>query len=98
MRAGRWCRMQFSCGLKIVKQMRSRNWTYSMIQEVLENPVRTVESRDTRFDPKIGACHTDPATAFYHKDGGYVVRNDQTGDIVQVSDRNDPDWIAPWDV
>jgi filamentous hemagglutinin len=90
--------MQFSYDAKITKQMRSRNWTYRIMQEALENPVRVMETRDTRFDPRIGACHNDLATAFYHKDGGYIVRNDRTGDIVQVSDRNDPDWIAPWDV
>lgn len=39
----------------------------------------------------------DPATAYYGKDGGYVVRNDRTGDIVQVSDRTDAGWVAPWD-
>ena len=39
----------------------------------------------------------DPATAHYHKDGGYVVRNNNTGDIVQVSDVNDPNWKDPWD-
>jgi hypothetical protein len=31
-------------------------------------------------------------------EGGYVVRNDRTGDIVQVSDRTDLGWRAPWDL
>jgi translation elongation factor EF-Ts len=26
----------------------------------------------------------------------YVVRNDRTGAIVQVSDKNDKNWVAPW--
>jgi RHS repeat-associated protein len=47
-------------------------------------------------DNPIGRMN-DPATAYYSREGGYVVRNDRTGDIVQVSDRNDPDWVAPWD-
>jgi hypothetical protein len=38
----------------------------------------------------------DPATAYYSPRGGYVVRNNRTGDIVQVSDRTDPGWRAPW--
>ncbi|WP_429244211.1 colicin E5-related ribonuclease [Luteibacter sp. 621] len=38
----------------------------------------------------------DPATAYYSRSGGYVVRNDVTGDIVQISNRNDPGWKAPW--
>ena len=37
----------------------------------------------------------DPATAYYSRRGGYVVRNDRTGDIVQISDRTDPNWIGP---
>ncbi|WP_408981024.1 colicin E5-related ribonuclease [Pseudomonas sp. B21-017] len=31
------------------------------------------------------------------KDGSYVVRNDRTGAIVQVSNKKDPNWVAPWD-
>ncbi|WP_420825095.1 colicin E5-related ribonuclease [Pseudomonas nabeulensis] len=26
-----------------------------------------------------------------------MVRNDRTGAIVQVSNKNDPKWVAPWD-
>ncbi|WP_341864618.1 colicin E5-related ribonuclease [Pseudomonas deceptionensis] len=26
-----------------------------------------------------------------------MVRNDRTGAIVQVSNKNDPEWVAPWD-
>jgi len=43
-----------------------------------------------------GTQNSDPATAYY-KNGGYVVVNDVTGNIVQVSDLNDPNWKAPWD-
>ncbi|KAB5619835.1 hypothetical protein F7234_21785 [Pseudomonas putida] len=25
------------------------------------------------------------------------MRNDRTGAIVQVSNKNDPSWVAPWD-
>ena len=39
----------------------------------------------------------DPATAFIRSDSSYVVRNDRTGEVVQISDRTDPNWIAPWD-
>lgn len=37
------------------------------------------------------------ATAYINKDGSYVVRNNKTGDIVQISNRNNPNWKAPWD-
>jgi uncharacterized protein len=32
---------------------------------------------------------------YYRNDGHYVVCNDLTGDIVQVSDTHDPNWIDP---
>jgi hypothetical protein len=38
----------------------------------------------------------DDATAYYDKNGNYVVRNDRTGEIIQVSDRNDPNWVDPF--
>ncbi|WP_369335435.1 colicin E5-related ribonuclease, partial [Pseudomonas sp.] len=31
----------------------------------------------------------DPATGYIAKDGSYVVKNDRTGKIVQVSNRKD---------
>jgi hypothetical protein len=38
----------------------------------------------------------DPATVYYHPEGGYVVRNNRTGDIVQIGDRFDPMWKTEW--
>lgn len=57
---------------------------------------RTMATRDTRHI-RGGGRMDDPAAACYSERGGYVVRNDRTGDIVQISDRTDPNWIAPWD-
>ncbi|MFL5961693.1 MAG: colicin E5-related ribonuclease [Gaiellaceae bacterium] len=55
-----------------------------------------VTYRDTRYLPGGGRMD-DPATVYYSRRGGYVVRNNRTGDIVQVSKRTDPGWTAPWD-
>jgi hypothetical protein len=33
------------------------------------------------------------ATAYFNKDGSYIVRDDVTGDVIQVSNRNDANWI-----
>lgn len=44
-----------------------------------------------------GARLNDPATGYIAKDGSYVVRNDRAGAIVQVSNKNCPEWVAPWD-
>lgn len=43
-----------------------------------------------------GQKRNDLATAYIRTDGSYVVRNDITEDIVQISDRNDPDWQSPF--
>lgn len=78
--------------------MGKRGWTEEAIQETLDNPVRTVKTRDTRWLPGADGPLDDPATAYYASDGSYVVRNDKTGVITQISNKNDPNWIAPWDV
>jgi hypothetical protein len=83
-------------GAKIESQMNARGWTREMLDEAMRNPSRKVTTRDTRFMPDGGQID-EPALAYYHKDGGYVVRNERTGDVVQVSNRNDEQWIAPWD-
>lgn len=80
---------------KINKQLPKRGWTADDVRELIENPGRTVPTRDTRYLPD-GTRANAPATAYIDKDGNYVVQNDETGDIVQVSDRNDPGWKAPF--
>jgi hypothetical protein len=81
---------------KIEGQLPKRGWSRASIDDAISNPVRTVSTRDTRHMPG-GGRNNDPATAYYSRDGGYVVRNDRTGDVVQVSNRMDPNWRAPWD-
>ena len=55
-----------------------------------------VVTKDPRFDPISGTRLNDPATGYVAKDGSYVVRSDRTGAIVQISDNNDKNWVAPW--
>jgi hypothetical protein len=40
-------------------------------------------------------CHLTTSTIgyYYDKVANYVVRRDDTGEIIQVSDRNKPGWI-----
>ncbi|HEX6369730.1 MAG TPA: colicin E5-related ribonuclease [Longimicrobium sp.] len=83
-------------GQKILKQMSKRGWDEALVKSTINNPARTVPTRDTRHLPG-GGNMDDPATAYINADGSYVVVNDRTGDIVQVSDRNDPNWQSPWD-
>ena len=82
---------------KIAQQMGKRGWTTDSLEGVIANPSKTVVTKDTRFDPISGTRLNDPATGYVAKDGSYVVRNDRTGAIVQVSDKNDKNWVAPWD-
>ncbi|WPP42617.1 polymorphic toxin-type HINT domain-containing protein [Paenibacillus hunanensis] len=37
-----------------------------------------------------------PVTVYYHKNGGYVARRNDTGEIIQASDVNDPNWSTYW--
>jgi hypothetical protein len=37
-----------------------------------------------------------PATAFVRSDGGYIVVNDISGEIVQISNYSKPTWQPSW--
>ncbi|MNW19699.1 hypothetical protein D3C71_2198060 [compost metagenome] len=54
--------------------MGKRGWTYETIQTALNNPTRTVDTRDTRWLPGADGRLDDPATAFYYSGGGYFVK------------------------
>ena len=78
--------------------MPKRGWKDDLIKETLSNPSKTLQTRDTRWLPGADGPLDAPATAFIRSDGNYVVRNDTTGEIVQISNINDPNWTAPWDM
>ena len=82
---------------KIGKQITKRGWSEESIQETLDKPEKMIETRDRRWLPGANEPLDDPATAYLSADGSYVVRNDRTGAIVQISDRNDKNWKNPWD-
>lgn len=87
---------EFTVESKIERQMGTRGWTQSRISEAINNPARTVGTTDTRYDPILGQRLNIPATAYYHMDGGYVVRNN-VNQIVQISNLSKSGWKAPWD-
>jgi hypothetical protein len=82
---------------KIAGQMAKRGWSVEDVVETVQHPDMEVPVRDTRWNPATGGQNDEPATAYVRDDGSYVVVNDNTGDVIQVSDRNNPDWKAPWD-
>ena len=85
-----------SIGAKIEKQMAARGWNRTTIERLIRNPHRTKAVRDLRNLPGGGKMD-DPAMAYINRQPHYVIRNDRTGDIVQVSNRHDLNWVAPWD-
>jgi len=93
--AGETADMLTKFGDKINKQMIKRGWTKESVNQTINNPSKLVKTTDTRFNPD-GSKNSEPATAYLNQDGSYVVRNDNTGDIVQVSNRKDPNWKSPF--
>lgn len=83
-------------GAKIEKQMAGRGWNRAAVDKLISSPHSTRAVRDTRHLPGGGQLD-DPATAYVNRQGHYVIRNERTGDIVQMSNRHDLDWVAPWD-
>lgn len=69
---------------KLTSQMSQRGWNESLIKQAVDSPYITRASRN------LATGNT--ATAYYMKDGGYIVVDDVTKEIVQISDKFDPNW------
>jgi hypothetical protein len=65
--------------IKIIPQMAERGWTKESVKALIDNSytIRTSTSRLTN----------NPATVFYAKTGDYVVVNNITKEVVQVTDK-----------
>ena len=71
---------------KLSNQMSSRGWTEQLIRDTVDNPFTTRQS--------INKATGNPATVFYTEQGSYVIADDITNEIVQISDNINPlDWI-----
>ena len=81
-------------GSKIDKQLGKRGWDAAGVHDIVNNPDRVMGATDQRHRPD-GTTQDEPATAYLDSDGNYVVVNDRTGEVVQVSDKNDPNWKIP---
>ena len=66
-------------------QLTSRGWDQTSINNIVNNPKHTSYA--------INRNTGGSATAYFDNTGNYIVRDDMTGDLVQMSNRNDPDWI-----
>jgi filamentous hemagglutinin len=70
---------------KIAGQLGDRGWTEEGVRELT-----TKEPAGTTTDNTGGRSAS--ATVYGTKTGGHVIVNDKTGQVVQVSDKDDPDW------
>ena len=70
---------------KIRAQLEPRGWTEESVRELTETDPSGTSVDHTTGEPR-------PATVYGEPQGGHVIVNDETGQVVQVSDRFDPDW------
>ncbi len=71
---------------KLLNQMQNRGWTEDLIKDTVDNPYTIRES--------INKATGNEATVFYTKQGSYVIIDNITKEIVQISDNINPDmWI-----
>ena len=78
---------------RILGQLEARGWTEQEVLELIKTkPIgSSIDHRTPRKTSDQRARH-DTATVYGSKDGGHVVVNDRTGEVVHISDKNDPDW------
>jgi hypothetical protein len=64
---------------KIAKQMARRGWTKDLIETTRNSAYTTREA--------VNKSNNNPATAYYNKDGSYIVVDNITKQVIQISDR-----------
>jgi filamentous hemagglutinin len=75
---------------KIRAQLPERGWTTQDIQNAInDGPTGTASDKRSASKTPDGLPRNDTATVYGSKDG-YIVVNDRTGEVVQISDRTDP--------
>ena len=77
-------RLDINITNKIEGQMIQRGWDVEKIEGTVSNSFTTRVSTNK--------ANGNPATVHYLEDGNYVVVDDVTHDVIQVSDINDPNW------
>lgn len=77
----------FKITAKISKQMVKRGWTKQLIQETIKKNIAR-EAINKATGNAATAIFTGPGAT-----GAYVVIDNVTKEIIQISDRFDPNWI-----
>lgn len=72
-----------------------QGYTEEEIKELVNNTTPIGETVDKRRPNKTsdGKGRNDPASVYGTKTGGHVIINDVTGEVTQISDKNDKHWI-----
>ena len=78
-------KVAFKLTTKISKQLAKRGWSDDLISKVINKPYTTRVATNKATGNK--------ATAFFAKDGSYVVKDDVTREIIQVSNKADINWV-----
>ncbi len=79
---------------KIRDQMPERGWTEDDIKNTVSNGATgtSFDKRSPKKTPPDYLGRNDPATV-YGSPGKYVVVNERTGEVTQISDKTDPGWV-----
>jgi hypothetical protein len=81
------CGPQFSSKLtpdQWAKQYTDRGWNLGSIQNAIDSSYTTRKGTNRQTG--------NSTTVYYNKDGSHVIVDDGTGKVVQISDRNNPNW------
>lgn len=69
---------------KLNRQMEQRGWSEKTVKDIADKPHTTRKS--------INRANGNEATVFYDKDGSYMIVDDVTKEVVQISDKFNKDW------
>ena len=75
-----------------------RGWTKESLESILDSPKQKIPTRDKRFNKQDVKVDNGPATVYFDSNSQYVVINDQTGNIVQISNRYKTGWAPTFEV
>jgi hypothetical protein len=73
-------------------KLQNRGWSKGTVEATVKHPWRIKPARDIRFNRHTNKRINQEATAYIRKDGNYVVVNNRTRDVVQISNIFKPSW------
>jgi len=97
--AGEWVHDSIVLSDHVAGYLEKRGWTKEQVDDTVSNPDKIAKSpgdtTDLDWDMKSGE-EPPPATTYVSEDGDFVVVSDETGKVIQVSNKNsDKEWKPP---